>query len=93
MESRSERFNFKYYIKNVKEGKIPWEFFASLMKDLSQTLVSAQKLNDLLLDELKFSIENLSLKSESIKNESNVEELCHYFTPSMMSCSDLRKLL
>ena len=74
MESKSERFNFKYYIKNVKEGKIPWEFFASLMKDLSQTLVSAQKLNDLLLDELKFSIENLSLKSESIKNESNVEE-------------------
>ena len=75
MHPRSDSFNFEFYIKSVKAGKIPWDFFASLMKDLSKTLFSAQMLNDILLEELKSSLQNLSF--EPIKNESEINEQNH----------------
>ena len=75
MDPRSDSFNFQFYIKSVKEGKIPWDFFTSLMKDLSKTLFSAQMLNDILLEELKSSLQNLSF--EPIKNESEIDEQDH----------------
>ena len=71
MNPRSDSFNFQFYIKSVKEGKIPWDFFASLMKDLSKTLFSAQMLNEILLQELKSSLQNLSF--EPIKKDLQID--------------------
>ena len=46
-------FDFRFYIDSVKEGEIPWNFFVSLMKDLTKNLPKAQKLIEILLDELR----------------------------------------
>ena len=49
----SEIVNFQFYLKSVKEGSIPWDFFVSLMRDLCQTLANARELNIILLNELR----------------------------------------
>ena len=73
-----EDFNFQFYINSVKEGEIPWTFFVSLMKDLTQSLPKAQKLIKILLEELKNSFTTFqnykSSEVTSIVADPNPEE-------------------
>ena len=58
--------NLKFYINSVKQGSIPWNFFAKLMSDLCQTLPQAKELNSILLDELKQFLDKSSPSFESL---------------------------
>ena len=69
LEEGRDDFNFHFYINSVKEGEIPWNFFVSLMKDLTQNLPKAQKLIEILLDELK----NVFINQDSLPTFQNYE--------------------
>ena len=58
------QINFQSYIDTVKEDKISWNFFISLMRDLSHTNIDRLKtLNEILLNELKISIHEKRYKN------------------------------
>ena len=58
METKSsDEINFQSYIVAVKEEKIPWNFFAQLMEDLSNSEKRQKLLISILLKELKFYLE------------------------------------
>ena len=60
--------NLKFYINSVKQGSIPWNFFAKLMSDLCQTLPQAKELNSILLDELKQFLDKSPPSIESLND-------------------------
>ena len=53
--NHEESSNFQRYIAAVKEKRIPWDIFSSLVQDLSKTLQDTKTLNELLLKEWKSS--------------------------------------
>ena len=66
--------NLKFYINSVKQGSIPWNFFAKLMSDLCQTLPQAKELNLILLDELKHFLDKSPPSNESFnQNDSGFD--------------------
>ena len=69
LKEEKDDFNFHFYINSVREGEIPWNFFVSLMKDLTQNLPKAQKLIEVLLDELK----NAFINQNSLPTFQNYE--------------------
>ena len=75
-KKNSRPINFQSYIDTVKEDKISWNFFINLMRDLSHTNIDRLKtLNEILLNELKISIDEKRYKSppEKIENKENIE--------------------
>ena len=54
---KGDPVQFQSYIDQVKNGKIPWPTFVTVMKDLCQTLPTAKDLNSVLINELKNFIE------------------------------------
>ena len=61
--------NFKRYFDLVKQDKILWEVFVSVLDDLSITLVKSKQLISLLLDEFK-DHRNCLLKTDFKDEES-----------------------
>ena len=53
MEQLEEKVNFHYYVESAKSGKIPWDFFESVMKDVCTTLPKSRQLNVILIRELR----------------------------------------
>ena len=70
----SEIVNFQFYLKSVKEGSIPWDFFVSLMRDLCQTLANAKELNMILLNELRQYIDKDLPEKVKSEAEDEMEE-------------------
>ena len=69
-QKNSPQINFQSYIDTVKEDKISWNFFITLMRDLSHTNIDRLKtLNEILLNELKISIDEKRYKSPTEKIE------------------------
>ena len=69
-QKNSPQINFQSYIDTVKEDKISWNFFINLMRDLSHTNIDRLKtLNEILLNELKISIDEKRYKSPTEKIE------------------------
>ena len=57
-QNDSDEINFQSYIDAVKDSKIVWDIFVNLMKDLShKNINSLKQLNEILLNELKISIQ------------------------------------
>ena len=82
------QINFQSYIDTVKEDKISWNFFISLMRDLSHTNIDRLKtLNEILLNELKISIHEKRYKNpqEKIKFPSPQVDLSSVFS---RDCND-----
>ena len=62
-QKNSRTINFQSYIDTVKQDKISWNFFINLMRDLSHTNIDRLKtLNEILLNELKISIDKKGTK-------------------------------
>ena len=62
-QKNSRTINFQSYIDTVKQDKISWNFFINLMRDLSHTNIDRLKtLNEILLNELKISIDEKGTK-------------------------------
>ena len=78
-QKNSPQINFQSYIDTVKEDKISWNFFINLMRDLSHTNIDRLKtLNEILLNELKISIDEKRYKSPTEKIENFKEIYIEY---------------
>ena len=78
-QKNQRQINFQSYIDIVKEDKISWNFFISLMRDLSHTNIDRLKtLNEILLNELKISIDEKRHKNAPEKIENFKEVYIQY---------------
>ena len=59
-KNKSEEINFQTYINEVTDGKIRWNIFLNLMKDLSYSDIDRlKKLNTILLTELTINFSDM----------------------------------
>merc|ERR1739848_486974 len=70
----SEKIDFQYYVKAVKEKTMSWEIFAKVMGDLTANDIEKKnRLNLILMDELRFSIE-AGGKENNKENANEIED-------------------
>ena len=75
-----ESSNFRTYVAAVKEKKIPWDIFSSLVKDLSKTLQDTKTLNELLLQEWKNSRDHEAELEAELEESKKIIEKFHQAT-------------
>ena len=75
-----ESSNFQTYVSAVKEKKIPWDIFSTLVKDLSKSLQDTKTLNELLLKEWKNSIDHEAELEAELEESRKIVEKFHQAT-------------